>query len=116
VLDFGGYHLGNDGLEAIIPMLCQDYLLNIKSLDLSYNNLNDMGLDILIQNMASLGSTIEKLDISGNMISDIEINKISDFMRTGKLRRLYNVIAEDCKITDAGYRALNIAKKKVESM
>ena len=48
VLDFGGYHLGNEGLQAIIPLLCQDYLLNIKSLDLSYNNLNDNGLDVLI--------------------------------------------------------------------
>ena len=114
VLDFGGYHLGNDGLQAIIPLLCQDYLLNIKSLDLSYNNLNDNGLDVLIQNMASLGSTVEELNISGNMISDIEINKISDFIRTGKLRRLWNVIAEDCKITDAGYRALKIAMMKAE--
>ena len=96
-------------------MLCSDYLLNIKVLDLSYNNLNDNGLDTLIQDMASLGSTVEELNISGNMISDIEINKISDFIRTGKLRRLSNVIAQDCKITDAGYRALKIAMMKAES-
>ena len=48
VLDFGGYHLGNDGLQAILPMLESEYLLKIKSLDLSYNNLNDVGLDSLI--------------------------------------------------------------------
>lgn len=64
--------------------------------------------------MASLGSTVEELNISGNMISDIEINKISDFIRTGKLRRLWNVIAIDCKITDAGYRTLKIAMMKAE--
>jgi len=47
-LDLSYYHLGNDGLNAILPTLSDQYLLNIKYLNLSYNSVNDAGLDGII--------------------------------------------------------------------
>lgn len=44
LLDLSYYYLGNDGMQAIIPHLEYDHLLNTKVLDVSYNSLTDAGL------------------------------------------------------------------------
>jgi len=48
VLDMSYYHLGNDGMQAIIPALERDYFLAVKKLDISYNSLNDVGVEPVI--------------------------------------------------------------------
>lgn len=80
-LDFSYYHLGNDGMAAVLPHLSEAYLLNIKSLNLSYNSVNDAGLDGVIQEMASLCSPIEEFDLSGNNISDTQIKLLADYIK-----------------------------------
>ena len=116
VLDFAfycWYYLGNDGLIAIIPHLSDQYLLGIRELDISYNNVNDAGLDPLVQSMASLASPIEKFNISGNPISDYIITILSDHIRMGKLKNLGDVVIEECtKITPAALRELKVAQLK----
>ena len=52
VLDFSYYHIGNNGLAALLPTLENEYLLSIKTLDLSYNSLSGNGVDELIQTLA----------------------------------------------------------------
>ena len=115
-LDFAYYHLGNDGLSAILPHLQHEYLLNVKTLDLSYNSLNDAGLEPLVQDLASFGSPIETLNLAGNSLSDGIVSLIADYVRAGKCRYLANVNVSDCpKITDDGRRKLNLACKRAES-
>jgi hypothetical protein len=58
VLDLGWYHLGDDGLQAIVPHLISDHIQSVDVLDLSYNDLTSAGLNTFIQNMASRGSQI----------------------------------------------------------
>jgi hypothetical protein len=70
ILDFSYYHLGNIGLKAILPQIETEYILNIKELDLSYNSLNDAGLQPLVQSLSAFGSPIETLNLSGNNVSD----------------------------------------------
>jgi hypothetical protein len=104
------YRLGNDGLKALIPYLEYEYLLNIKRLDFSYNNLNDAGLEPLVHSLASLSSPIEEFNISGNNLSDGIVKIICDYIKNGKLKHLSNVIIEDCpKVSEDGRRILRIA-------
>lgn len=109
-LDLSYYHLGNSGLQAIIPALEREHLLSVKRLDVSYNSLNDAGIEPLIQSLASLGSPIEEFNISGNLLSDFVCRLLGDKIREGKCRFLAKVIVEDCpKVTDEGRRVLKIA-------
>ena len=116
VLDLSYYHLGNDGLQAIIPHLEYEYFLNTRVLDVSYNSLTDAGLEPLVLSLAQLGSPLEELNISGNDITDSIINLISENIRNGRCKRLGNVVVEDCrKVTADGHRILKIAQMKVSS-
>ena len=111
MLDFAYYYLGNDGLIAIVPHLSDQYFLGLKELDISYNNVNDSGLDPLVQSMASAASPIQKLNLSGNPISDYIVGILSDHIRMGKLKNLYDVVVEECtKITPAALRNLKVAQ------
>ena len=115
-LDLSYYHLGNDGLNAILPVLSDQYLLNIKYLNLSYNSVNDAGLDGIIQEMASLCSPIEELDLSGNHISDGQVKLLADFIKQGKLKYLGKVGVTNCpKITEDGHRVLKLATRRAQS-
>lgn len=114
-LDLAYYHIGNEGLVALIPTLERDYLLNVKQLDISYNSLNDAGLEPLVQSLAALGSPIEELNISGNNLSDGICRLLADKIREGKCRFLAKVIVEDCKnVSDEGKRSLKIAQMKAQ--
>lgn len=113
VLDLSYYYLGNDGIIAIVPHLSDQYLLGIRELDISYNNVNDAGLDPLVQSMASAASPIEKFNLSGNPLSDYIIGILSDHIRMGKLKNLADVVLEECtKITPACLRNLQVAQLK----
>jgi hypothetical protein len=110
------YRLGNDAFGAIIPALERDYLLSIRVLDCSYNSLNDAGLEPLIQSLASLGSPIEELNISGNNLSDGICKLISDKIKEGKTKYLAKIVLEDCpKVTDEGKRCIKLATMKAQS-
>lgn len=69
-----------------------------------------------MQDLASFGSPIETLNLSGNNLSDGIITLIADYVRAGKCRYLANVNVSDCpKITQDGLRKLNLACKRAES-
>ena len=92
-----------------------DHILNIDLLDLSNNDLTDAGLNGLVQKMASFGSTIKQLNLSGNRISDETLLNISDHIRKGNLKHLATVVAEDCKkVTREGKTAMKVACMKAE--
>jgi len=115
VLDMSYFHLGNDGLKAIIPVLEKEHFLAVKKLDISFNSLNDVGVEPVIQSLAALGSGIEELNMSGNNLSDGICKLLSDHIRAGKCKYLANVIVEDCpKISDDGRRVLKIAQMKAQ--
>jgi len=114
ILDLSYYHLGNDGLQAILPQLEYDHLLCTKQLDVSYNSLTDAGLHLLINSLAQLGSPVEVLNISGNQITDKTTGLLSECIRNGRCRRLGEVVLEDCRNVSAeGRRVLRIAQMKV---
>ena len=99
----------------MIPTLEREHLLSLKSLDVSFNSLNDAGLEPLLQSLASMGSPLRELNLSGNNLSDQVCKLLSDYIRGGKCKHLANVIVDDCpKITDAGRRALKIAQMKAQ--
>ena len=52
ILDLSYYHLGNEGMQAIIPHLEYEHLLNTRVLDVSYNSLTDAGLEPLVLSLA----------------------------------------------------------------
>lgn len=47
-LDLSYYRLGNHGLQILIPTLEREHLLSLNHLDVSYNSLNDAGVEPLI--------------------------------------------------------------------
>ena len=77
--------------------------------------MNDAGLEPLILSLASLGSPIEELNISGNQISDAVCKLLSDNIRGGKCKNLCSIILEECpKVTEDGRRILKIAQMKAQ--
>lgn len=113
-LDFGYYHLGNDGLEAILPTIIDEYILKIKVLNLSYNGLSDIGVSSLIQKMAAMGAIIEELNLSGNKISDETLVNLADHIRKGKLKYLTKVKVDDTLVTKEGQSAMKVANMAAE--
>lgn len=112
-LDFSYYRLGNHAIKALLPYLATEEFLSVKELDLSYNNLTDEGVDAVIQKLASLGSQIEVLNLSGNKISDSMIKKIADHIKH-KIKKLGTIILDDCKgISSEAMNVLKIALMKV---
>jgi Ran GTPase-activating protein (RanGAP) involved in mRNA processing and transport len=71
----------------------------MKKIDLSNNNLNDIGINSLIQKMASLGAVVEELDLSGNKISDETLKNLADHVRKGNIKVLTTVKADDTNVT-----------------
>ena len=70
----------------------------------------------MINSLASYGSPVETLNISGNIVSDETILLIANNKRHGNCKKLVNVIVEDCpNISPEGMRALKIALMKAQA-
>lgn len=96
----------------MVPYLEMEHFLTLKRLDLSYNDLNDNGVDVVVQSLAQMGAPIEELNLSGNNLSNGVIDIIQDHIRS-KLKMLGNVIIDDCpKITEEALRKLKLAQSK----
>ena len=112
MLDFSYYRLGNHALKALIPYLATEEFLSVKELDLSYNNLTDEGVDAVIQKLATLGSQIEVLNLSGNKVSNDMIKKIADHVKH-KIKKLGTIVLDDCQgISPEAMNVLKIALMK----
>lgn len=110
VLDFSYYQLGNAAVEKMIPYLELEHFLSLKTLDLSYNNLDDRGVNSVVQSLAQMGSPIEELNLSGNDLSDSIIDIIQDYIKT-KLKMLSSVIIDECpKIMPDAIKRLKLAQ------
>ena len=112
-LDLSYYSLGNAGMKALVPHLKAEVFLGIKQLDISYNNLNDEGIDAVVQALATVASPIEELNISGNKVSDGQIGKLADHIKH-KMKSCQSVIMDGCNVSEEARNKLKLSLAKAE--
>ncbi|XP_065897457.1 uncharacterized protein [Dysidea avara] len=93
--------IGNSGTQIVINLLCK---LNIKELDLSYNNITDDGV-LTVCDFLKENNTLKELNMSHNKISIEGAKKIAEVIQSNTTLQKLDI--SYCDIPDDGVVAIS---------
>jgi hypothetical protein len=106
ILSLPSNRIGEDGCMALKPML-GSITTYLKVLDLSFNGINDEGLEVMVEGLLECGN-LKTLDLSFNPFITAEgLRHLSTFL-SSTICTLENLLIEDVDMGDYGVEALAV--------
>ena len=98
-------NIGDDGAQALAQALGTDGNKTLTSLDISINEINDMGIEAIIE-MIKTNRTLTSLDISSNVLNNEVVFHLAEALKVNKSLTILGI--SDNEIYDEG--AIEIAE------